>query len=298
MDSLETLPLDIFTKLFNDFLDEHFIGLFMLSCTSHRLHQVAFQYAIYLEIPRKLECHRIASKGYLNILKWARYNDYSWDHRTCAEAARNGHFEVLKWVREQGCGWGIDTPNAAASGGHLEILKWALTQDCPKEELTIRSSAIKHNHLHILNWTKQMKFLSNFDNEASIAAKFGYLDIIKELYPTGSNYNWSIYASAALNNQIEVIKWLIDTDKKLERDIYTAPAESTEHYDICANAALNGHLETLRLLRETGFRWNYQTCKNAIEGDHLEVLLWAKSNGCPWGSETEAKAKAKWPSFF
>jgi hypothetical protein len=50
---------------------------------------------------RKLECRTIASYGYLEVLKWARKNDYDWDSKTCDIAAKNGHFEVLKWTIEK-----------------------------------------------------------------------------------------------------------------------------------------------------------------------------------------------------
>jgi hypothetical protein len=297
MDYFGTLPLDIFFELFNDFLNDDYISHVMLSCTSHRLHQIVSHYADQMKISHKLECYQIASRGYLNILKWAHQNGYTWDHRTCAQAALHGHFEILKWAREKDCDWDIDTPAAAAEGGHLEILKWSITQNCPKEDLIIRLSAIKHNHLHILKWTTQMNFQANLDEEASIAAKFGYLDIIKELYPRGTDYNWPIYASAALNDQIEVIKWMIETDENLRQDLHPTLDESSGVY-ICANAALNGHLETLGFLRENGFPWNSQTCMNAVGGSHLEVLLWARSNGCEWDSDIENMAKAKWPNIF
>lgn len=298
MDSLETLPLDIFTRLFDDFLDDHYIGLFMLSCTSHRLHQIVSRYAIQMKIPCKLECHLIASHGYLNILKWAHKNGYTWDHRTYAQAALHGHFKVLKWARKKGCEWDIDTPAAAAEGGHLEILDWAIGQDCPKEDLIIRSCAIKHGHLCILIWTNQMNFQANLEEEAILAAKFGYLDIIKVLYPAGTDYNWPIYATAALYDQIEIIKWMVETDENLRRDLYTIPDESSGQYEICANAALNGHLETLEFLREIGFHWDSDTCANAVKGGHLEVLKWARENGCEWDADTKAMAKKKWDDIF
>ena len=44
-----------------------------------------------------------ACNGHLDVLKWARENNYVWDHYTCSYAARNGHLHVLKWARENGC---------------------------------------------------------------------------------------------------------------------------------------------------------------------------------------------------
>ena len=154
MDSLETLPQDILTRLLADFLKDRYISHFMLSCTSSRLHLIVSKYANERQIPRELNCHLIASQGYLNILKWARYNGYSWDRRTCAEAARNGHFEVLQWACYAGCEWNSDTTINAAESGRLDILMWAKSWGCPISD-EICFSATKHGHLEILKWARE-----------------------------------------------------------------------------------------------------------------------------------------------
>ena len=88
------------------------------------------KYAIKHKITRKLDCSVIASKGYLEILKWARENGCNWDSLTCSFAAENGHLNVLQWARENGCYWNSDTCYGAAKGGHLEVLKWARENGC------------------------------------------------------------------------------------------------------------------------------------------------------------------------
>jgi len=45
----------------------------------------------------------VASRGYLNLLKWGRENGCNWNSKTCTRAAEGGHMEVLKWARENGC---------------------------------------------------------------------------------------------------------------------------------------------------------------------------------------------------
>jgi hypothetical protein len=68
---------------------------------------------------------KLAKSGQLNLLKWARGNDASWNEWVCTYAARGGHLEVLKWARENGAPWNESVCTYAARGGHLETLKWA-----------------------------------------------------------------------------------------------------------------------------------------------------------------------------
>jgi len=49
----------------------------------------------------------------------------------CALAARCGQLEVLRWAREQNWPWSVSTCSMAAEGGHLELLQWAREHGCP-----------------------------------------------------------------------------------------------------------------------------------------------------------------------
>jgi hypothetical protein len=71
---------------------------------------------LYLEnkwenFPNEQVCDIAAENGWLDLLKWARYYNYSWSSYTCSSAARNGHLyifilnEVLKWAKINGCTW-------------------------------------------------------------------------------------------------------------------------------------------------------------------------------------------------
>jgi hypothetical protein len=67
-----------------------------------------------------------ATKGQLEVLKWARDNGCDWNSDTCSSAARGGQLDLLKWLRDNGCDWDYKTAAYAAEGGHLDLLKWAL----------------------------------------------------------------------------------------------------------------------------------------------------------------------------
>ena len=105
-------------------------------------------------VPEKAKfCSRLASLGYLELLKWARTNGCPWDKRTCFEAAKGGHLELLKWAHANGCPWDKDTCFEAAKGGHLEVLQWARENGCPWNEYTCTYAA-QGGHLEVLQWAR------------------------------------------------------------------------------------------------------------------------------------------------
>jgi hypothetical protein len=55
---------------------------------------------------------------------------------------------------------------------------------------------------------------------------------------------------------------------------------------LCKWAALQGQLEILKWLRENDFPWDEKTCTRAVRGGHLEVLQWLRANSCPWNENT------------
>ena len=77
-----------------------------------------------------------AALNRLEVVKYLRQLDVSWDGWTCLNAAKNGHFELLKWARAHQCPWNEKTCTYAAKNGHLELLKWARSNRCPWDEET------------------------------------------------------------------------------------------------------------------------------------------------------------------
>jgi hypothetical protein len=75
---------------------------------------------------KKRLCTLAASEGSLNILKWFRFNDYTWDSDVCSSAALKGNFEILKYAHDNGCPKDKYTCEYAATSNYLDILKWAL----------------------------------------------------------------------------------------------------------------------------------------------------------------------------
>src|SRR5947208_4294656 len=55
---------------------------------------------------------------------------------------------------------------------------------------------------------------------------------------------------------------------------------------IYATAAYNGNLDIIKWLKQNGYIWNEETYAYAASGNQLEIIKWAKLNGCPWDENT------------
>jgi len=122
-------------------------------------------------------CTLAAGNGQLEVLKWARANNYPWDANTCTELAKNGHLEMLKWARANGCPWDAKTCSEAAQNGHLEVLKWARANGCPWDINTCYNSA-RQGHLEVLKWAHENGCPWD-ERTCFIAAQNGHLEVLK-----------------------------------------------------------------------------------------------------------------------
>lgn len=77
-----------------------------------------------------------AEYGQIHILEWAlvtfpKESYKAFDELTCIHAARGARLEVLRWLRGLDCSWNEGTCWAAIYDGHLHVLKWAIAEGCP-----------------------------------------------------------------------------------------------------------------------------------------------------------------------
>ena len=93
-----------------------------------------------------------AGGGHLEVLMWARENDFAWDGSTCASAAAEGHRGVLKWARANEYPWNAVTCAKAASET-LEVLKWARANGCEWDATTCAKAA--EGDTRMLRWARQ-----------------------------------------------------------------------------------------------------------------------------------------------
>lgn len=157
------------------------------------------------------------------FLKWLRAKRCPWDGRCTMIAASLGDLKLLKWLRENGCDWDYRTCAEAALEGHLGVLKWACGMGCEWDESLI-ISAVASGHVEIVKYVRE--------NDA-----FEYDSLVT-------------YAVTARKNQLEMLKYLI----------------------------------------ETGSSWDPEVCNEALASGHLDVFDWAYGNGCPVNLETAVNA--------
>lgn len=132
--------------------------------------------------------HSAALNGRLELIKWLRMNDYSWDEWTSICAVQGGHLDVLKWLRKNGCPWNEDIYMYAANDGHLEILKWARANGSPWDKWACVSAA-ERGHLHILQWLRDNNAPWD-DKLCTRAARNGHLEVLKWARENG--FPWDI----------------------------------------------------------------------------------------------------------
>jgi hypothetical protein len=109
------------------------------------------------------------------------------------------------------------------------------------------------------------------------AAYGGRLHVITWLVSIGCPIDYSLFPSAAIGGNVEVLEWL----KYGLADPGDFEGFATENAAACTNAAEFGHLPAIHWLMQHGFHWDEQTCHEAAQHGHLHVLQWIVDNGCP-----------------
>jgi len=126
-----------------------------------------------------------ALNGQLETIKWLREHQISWSPDVCTCAALRGDLPMLVWLKDNKCPWSSRACAAAAENGHLSVLMWLRANGCPWDS-TVFTGAASRGKLRILEWLEKNGCPKNTD-AASL--------------------------SALMNGHLEVLHWLISTDK-------------------------------------------------------------------------------------
>ena len=94
----------------------------------------------------------MASKGYLEVLKWLRDNGCEWNEDVCAEAAQSGHMNVLRWAHQNGCPADERVAESAAETGRQDMLLWAIKNSLPRSVPMLVLMASRGHQLETLNF--------------------------------------------------------------------------------------------------------------------------------------------------
>jgi hypothetical protein len=117
-----------------------------------------------------------------------------------------------------------------------------------------------------------------------IAAKYGYLHIIKYAERCGFTLGEYTGMEAVISGQLECLKYLINYA------CFCNPGEVHHckiHRDVCDLAARNGHIHILQFLHfEKGFAWDESVVASAADKGHFECVRYLHEHNCPWDKYT------------
>jgi hypothetical protein len=74
-------------------------------------------------------CAKVAARGDLKVLKWAKANGAPWNELVCALAIKNRHLQVLKWARENGAPWNYRNACKEARLKDPKMFQWVIEND-------------------------------------------------------------------------------------------------------------------------------------------------------------------------
>lgn len=185
-------------------------------------------------------CTAAISHGYLELLIWLR--DYSYPLGDIySVAARHGHLHILKYAKENGCMYddSSDAHGDAALNGNLEVLQW-----CVKElgdhysTDDVLCGAIASGNLGMVTWIVEAESdtISDFVwiyHALHKAVKHGHLHIIEWLVAGGSfHVCYDSCVIASKNGHLEVLVWLIERGYQMNVQECLNAAEQRGHKHI------------------------------------------------------------------
>ena len=259
-------------------------------------------------------CASIAlEKGYLEVIKWARDNNWKSDAKSTATVAQGGYLELLQYLKAVNTPWDGRVVYLAVLNGHDEVARWAFANGCPalweydfwkeacqKELATgIRTgfalktsglppdrvenvwrSAVKEGDLSFMKWLRRYwaEEITNCywsRNTTAFVTGQGRIDVLKWLREEGCHWDESTCKMAAKRGDFDTLKWA------RENECPWGPS-------VCAVAAAKGRLDILKWLREGGCEWDETTLNRAKKKKQKAVLDWATANNAP----TRAKRKS------
>jgi hypothetical protein len=149
-------------------------------------------------------CNIAVENNRLDILKWARQNQYPIDESSTIEAINSGNLEILNWLKENDGIFTKDANNYAIISNKIDILEWiqknfdfVLTkEDC--------ETAAMYDRLSVLKWLRANKCPWNLDTiECSIIN--GSFRCLVYILDNGCNISYEELNSieADINNSLQ-----------------------------------------------------------------------------------------------
>jgi hypothetical protein len=184
--------------------------------------------------------------------------------------------------------------------GYFDVLKWSTNgYKYLKQEYTDIAAAKSNDPKYLkifqilVDHGCPIGFVSGI-----YVAKYGYFDLLKQLYADGMRINHITASWAAESGHFEIVKWfltiytLIDTEDFSWIWEHAAAGNSPKHLEILEwlhinnvhrgqftgfFAARHGHLNILKYLDGIGVPLSDNLCKEAARQGHLDILEWLYS---------------------
>lgn len=193
---------------------------------------------------RKLS--NIVARGDLEMLKWTYVRQRNWDYSTigllCRVAVKYSRLHIIQWLhftRPSSAVMYI-TASRAAVCGNQDVLEWLFNTGHPIDSDVVRA-AVRGGHFGLLKW-------------------------LYEQSPKPCIWNEYVPATAAIANNIAIIKWLFEKG---------CPFDSNTTYF----ALSRGHLRLSQWLYEHGVEMNAIGIRKAKKAGHTNILDWLVAIG-------------------
>lgn len=200
-----------------------------------------------------------AELGSLALLKYlVLRNGAQWEGAECTIAACNGSLDCLVFAHENGCSWDETTSQGAVAHGNVHCLTYAHQHGCPCA-----------------------------DNLCETASEHKQLPCLIYLHEHGFKWNYSVYAHAIINRDMNTLKYVLQERYDRRADPYG------NYQDLCMWAVEQDNVEALQLLHEGGCPWSKYATSIAAKKGYLSCLQYLHHNGCPWHEDATYFAAAE-----
>jgi hypothetical protein len=315
-DIMDIFPPEIWLNIFNSNkpqdIDKITAQAFAVTCMSaSKIVRLYFRVSRSSRFSSTTLCHKIAERGYTDLLKYA-LSSIRVPFDLVSKAAASGNVECLEFAYKEEGVWSKAAGGNIGRSGSIPCLEFALSNKLPVDEVPL--FAAKYGKLDILQYyigkidtsmsQKQLTALLEF----AISSDF---ECSKYLIECGARINFQAMRLAAECGNLPLLKYLHSKGGVLTRHCCGSQEDHEGclacHKYMCDNgvpwsdmatayAAKSGHIKCMEYAREKGCKWHNTTCHMAVTYNRVNCLEYAHKNGAPINSSVIAECIGPRPS--
>ena len=190
-------------------------------------------------------------------------------------AARGGSLETIRWFQGQGANTTDSTCNNAAMGGNIDIIYTLREEGIDSRKMAIWSIiGGKLDTLKILLSEGYPLSSNTIGHNVCLAAENNNIDIVKYLIEEkNQSCDISTYIQAASNGYVELMQYLLDDHHLPDYD---------DDIDIFCSAVRSKQYGIMDCLIEDGFPLNTSVTFLAAILNDLDMIKYLHLRNCPW----------------